>query len=73
MTIVKTHTGTVITVDGPKTMNLHETKSMWVVGKTECYHKETGRRHFAERTRRRLLLETIAPIEGPRHDPQGKS
>lgn len=65
MTIVKTHTGTVITVDGPKTVKLSETKAMWVVGKNECYHKETGRRHFAERTRRRLLLESIRPIEGP--------
>lgn len=27
------------------------------------YHKETGRRHFAENTRRRLLLDTIKPIE----------
>lgn len=63
MTIVKTHTGIVITVDGPKTVKLHETKSMWVVGKTECYHKETERRHFAENTRRRLLLESIRPIE----------
>lgn len=67
MTIVKTHIGTVITKDGPKTMKLHETKTMWVVGKTECYHKDTGRRHFAELTRRRLLLETIQPIEGSSH------
>lgn len=73
MTIVKTHTGIVITVDGPKTVKLSETKAMWVVGKNECYHKETGRRHFAERTRRRLLLETIRPIEGARHAPRDKS
>lgn len=64
MTIVKTHIGTVITRDGPKTMKLHETKAMWVVGRTECYHKETGRRHFAEHTRRRLLLESIRSIGG---------
>lgn len=32
---------------------------MWVVGKNEFYHKDTGCRHFAENTRRRLLLETI--------------
>ncbi len=63
MTIVKTHTGTVITRDGPKVKKLHQTERMWVVGKNEFYHKETGRRHFAENTRRRLLLDTIKPIE----------
>lgn len=42
---------------------LHQTKRMWVVGKNEFYHKETGRRHFAENTRRRLLIDTIKPIE----------
>ena len=42
---------------------LHQTERMWVVGKNEFYHKETGRRHFAENTRRRLLLDTIKPIE----------
>lgn len=40
---------------------------MWVVSKNEFYHKETGRRHFAENTRRRLLLETIEAIGGS-HD-----
>lgn len=64
MSIVKTHIGTVITNDGPKLKKLHATEKMWVVGKNEFYHKETGRRHFAERTRRRLLLETIKPIGG---------
>lgn len=73
MTIVKTHIGTVITKDGPKTMKLHETKTMWVVGKTECYHKDTGRRHFAERTRCRLMLETIQQIEDSSHTPPDKS
>ncbi|HBQ8570419.1 TPA: hypothetical protein L9A86_005141 [Klebsiella pneumoniae] len=63
MTIVKTHTGTVITKDGPKVKKLHQTERMCVVGKNEFYHKETGRRHFAESTRRRLLLDTIKPIE----------
>ncbi len=56
-------TGTVITKDGPKVKKLHQTERMWVVGKNEFYHKETGRRHFAENTRRRLLLDTIKPIE----------
>lgn len=46
MTIVKTHTGTVITKDGPKVKKLHQTERMWVVGKNEFYHKETGRRHL---------------------------
>lgn len=32
MTIVKTHTGTVITKDGPKVKKLHQTERMWVVG-----------------------------------------
>lgn len=64
MAINKTHTGTVITKDGPKRKKLHETEKMWVVGRNEFYHKETGRRHFAENTRRRLLLESIRPIQG---------
>lgn len=34
MTIIKTHTGTVITKDGPKVKKLHQTERMWVVGKT---------------------------------------
>lgn len=62
MSIAKTHTGTVITKDGPRRKKLHETETMWVVGKCECYHKDTGRRHFAENTRRRLLLGTIREI-----------
>lgn len=67
MRIVKTHTGIVITKDGPQVKKLHQTERMWVVGKNEFYHKETGRRHFAENTRRRLLLETIESIGGS-HD-----
>ena len=66
MTIIKTHTGTVITKDGPKVKKLHQTERMWVVGKNEFYHKATGCRHFAENTRRRLLLDTIKPI-GVKH------
>ncbi|EPO7715981.1 hypothetical protein [Klebsiella aerogenes] len=67
MTIVKTHTGIVITKDGPKRKKLHATERMWVVSKNEFYHKETGRRHCAENTHRRLLLETIEAIGGS-HD-----
>lgn len=63
MTIIKTHTGTVITKDGPKLKLLHETSSTWVIGKMECYRKDTGKRHFAEHTRCRLLLDSIMPIE----------
>lgn len=66
MTIVKTHTGIVITKDGPQAIKLHQTERMWVVGKNEFYHKETGHRHFAENTLRRLLLDTIKPI-GVKH------
>jgi hypothetical protein len=58
----KTHTGIVITKDGPQRKKLHQTESMWVVGKTECYRKDTGKRHFAEHTRRRLLLDSIEEI-----------
>lgn len=63
MTIVKTHTGTIITKDGPQLKLLHDTSSMLVVWKTECYRKDTGKRHFAEHTRRRLLLDSIKPIQ----------
>ena len=63
MSVIKTHTGIVITQDGPQVKKLHQTKRMWVVGKNEFYHKETGRRHFAENTRRRLLIDSIKPIE----------
>lgn len=67
MTIVKTHTGIVKTKDGPKRKKLHATERMWVVSRNEFYHKGTGRRHFAENTRRRMLLETIEAIGGS-HD-----
>lgn len=67
MAIKKTHVGIVITKDGPKRKKLHETEKMWAVGTNEFYHKETGRRHFAENTRRRLLLESIHPIQGANH------
>ena len=42
MTVNKTHTGIVITKDGPKEKQLHETASMWVVEKTECSRKVMG-------------------------------
>ena len=63
MSVIKTHTGIVITRDGLQVKKLHQTKRMWVVGKNEFYHKETGRRHFEENTRRRLLIDSIKPIE----------
>lgn len=43
MSVIKTHTGIVITRDGPQVKKLHQTKRMWVVGKNEFYHKENGR------------------------------
>ncbi len=42
MTIVKTHTGTVITKDGPQVKKLHQTERMWVVGKNEFSTKKPG-------------------------------
>ncbi|HBN2491719.1 TPA: hypothetical protein L2B16_003510 [Klebsiella oxytoca] len=51
-----------ITKDGEVTKKFHETPTMWVVNKTECYRKDNGIRHFGERTRRRLVLESIKPI-----------
>ncbi|EQC0103627.1 hypothetical protein NGI08_23430 [Klebsiella michiganensis] len=64
MAVIKTHTGIVITKDGEVKKELHETQSMWVVNKTECYRKDTGKRHFGERTRRQLILDSIEPING---------
>lgn len=62
MAVQKTHTGIIITKDGKVRKALHETTAMWVVNKTECYRKDTGQRHFGERTRRRLILESVKPI-----------
>lgn len=62
MAVQKIHTGIVITKDGEVTKKFHETPTMWVVNKTECYRKDNGIRHFGERTRRRLVLEPIKPI-----------
>ncbi len=62
MTIIKTHTGTVITKDGPKVKKLHQTERMWVVGKNEFYHKATGCRHFRKYAPP-AAARTIKPIE----------
>lgn len=67
MTIMKTHTGTVITKDGPQVKKTVPDRADVGRPQNEFYHKETGRRHFAENTRRRLLLETIEAIGGS-HD-----
>lgn len=64
MSRTKTHTGTVITKDGNKTVKLHETPTTWCVGKTETYRKEDGRRSGAPLTSRRLILSSIEPIDG---------
>ncbi|HBD1470874.1 TPA: hypothetical protein KHV01_002729 [Escherichia coli] len=44
---IKTHTGTIITKDGEKTVQLRETPTTWCVGRTETYRKEDGRRSGA--------------------------
>lgn len=61
---IKTHTGTIITKDGEKTVQLCETPTTWCVGRTETYRKEDGRRSGAPLTSRRLILSSIKPIEG---------
>lgn len=59
MSTIKTHTGIVVTRDGEKRLGLHETKTSWVIGKSESYDKTTGYRWGAPNMRRRLKLETI--------------
>ena len=61
---IKTHTGTIITKDGEKTVQLRETPTTWCVGRTETYRKEDSRRSGAPLTSRRLILSSIKPIEG---------
>lgn len=61
---IKTHTGTIITKDGEKTVQLRETPTTWCVDRTETYRKEDGRRSGAPLTSRRLILSSIKPIEG---------
>ncbi len=61
---IKTHTGTIITKDGEKTVQLRETPTTWCVGRTETYLKEDGRRSGAPMTSRRLILSSIKPIAG---------
>lgn len=61
---IKTHTGTIITKDGEKTVQLRETPTTWCVGRSETYRKEDGRRSGAPLTSRRLILSSIKPIEG---------
>lgn len=61
---IKTHTGTIITKDGEKTVQLRETPTTWCVGRTETYRKEDGSRSGAPLTSRRLILSSIKPIEG---------
>ncbi|HDW0150878.1 TPA: hypothetical protein ROH98_003308 [Enterobacter asburiae] len=63
MSKIKTHTGTVITKDGEKTVKLHETATTWCVGRTETYRKTDGSRSGAPLTSRRLILSSIKPIE----------
>ncbi|NDO81493.1 hypothetical protein CJP72_12160 [Citrobacter sp. NCU1] len=62
MSTPKTHTGTIITKDGEKTVKLHGTATTWCVGPKETYDKFTGRRVGAPLTKRRLVLTSIKPI-----------
>lgn len=62
MKAIKTHTGIVITRDGKKRLKLHSTENFWVVGRCEYYDKKTGYRWGTPNLRRRLLLESIKPI-----------
>ena len=56
MSVIKTHTGIVITQDGDKRMKLHSTEmSLQVAGRCESYDKKTGYHWGAKHTRRRLL------------------
>ncbi|CZV66385.1 hypothetical protein [Enterobacter cloacae] len=64
MSNIKTHTGTIITKDGEKTVQLRETPTTWCVGRTETYRKTDGRRSGAPLTSRRLILSSIKPFEG---------
>lgn len=58
MTIVNTHTGTVITKDGLKVKKLHQTERMWVVGK---------KRVLPQRNRAPSLCRKYAPPAAARH------
>lgn len=58
---VKTHTATVITTKGEKTVKIRETATVWSAGSNENYDKLTGQRVGAP-GRCRLLLESITPI-----------
>lgn len=58
---LKTHTATVITAKGEKTVEIRETATVWSARGNENYDKNTGLR-VGSPGRCRLLLETIAPI-----------
>lgn len=59
----KTHSGVIVTREGNKRFKLRETATSWVAGRNETYDKKTGHRIAAPLTKRRLLLETIKPLE----------
>jgi hypothetical protein len=58
---LKTHTATVITAKGEKTIKIRETATVWSAGSKENYDKLTGQRVGAP-GRCRILLESITPI-----------
>lgn len=67
MTIVKTHTGTVITKDGPKVKNYTRQSGCGSSAKTSFTTNKPGAVILLRTTRRWLLLETIEAIGGS-HD-----
>lgn len=64
MSKIKTHTGTVITKDGEKKVQLRETATTWCVGRNETYRKADGRRCGTPLRKRRKILSSIQLIRG---------
>lgn len=58
----KTHTATVITAKGEKTVKIREMATVWSAGSKDNYDKQTGQRVGAP-GRCRLILDSITPIE----------
>lgn len=59
MAKIKTHSGTIITKDGERTVPLHETATTWCAGQRETYDKFTGRRCGAPLSKHRLILSSV--------------
>lgn len=65
MSVIKTHSGNVITRAGVKRVRLHQSATAWVVGPKEYYYKESGLRGGVCSGRGRLVLNSITPIAPP--------